>query len=225
MPRFHHVAAVCLLSLVTTACQSADFVPGPGMSYLQQEPDAAQCRLFARGMDRGYEFDAAGPTREVAAYMAAAALGEVIGTVVERNQNFNDCMEAKGWRIADRKPAVVATAAARPGNDEGDDPQPRPLITRTAVRLSLGVSGTRVDALMAEKNGLPIIGGFLVKAVQPGSVAFTAQIIPGDIILTVGDRVVGSGAEIGAALTEAVGRPATVILYRDRQPWEIVVQL
>jgi hypothetical protein len=82
-------------------CVTHTFAPGPGMSALDFEPDSAQCRLFARGARTGFAFGAAGSPKFVGAAMGGAAVGYAIGSAIEQNQNFNDCLQARGWRIAD----------------------------------------------------------------------------------------------------------------------------
>jgi len=85
------------------------------------EPDSAGCRLVARGMDPSVAFAATGSPRYVASATASAAVGAAIGIAIRENQNFNDCMEARGWRIADGVPTattgsgpMVATLAPSP---------------------------------------------------------------------------------------------------------------
>src|SRR5690242_210405 len=87
-----------------SACVQHTYAPGPGMSSLDFEPDSARCRLFARGSQSGYAFGASGSQQFVAGATVGAAIGYGIAAAVERNQNFNDCMQARGWRIADGSP-------------------------------------------------------------------------------------------------------------------------
>jgi hypothetical protein len=103
--------SICMLPMLG-GCASHTFVPGPGMSAIDFEPDAARCRLFARSADPSYSFGASGSPKFVAASMGAQVLGATIATAVRENQNFNDCMEARGWRIADHAAAPTPTVTA-----------------------------------------------------------------------------------------------------------------
>jgi hypothetical protein len=71
------------------------------MSALDFEPNSAQCRLFARGSQRDFAFSAAGSRQYVAGATLGAALGYGVASAIEQNQNLNDCMIARGWRVAD----------------------------------------------------------------------------------------------------------------------------
>jgi S1-C subfamily serine protease len=91
------------------ACANHTFAPGPGMSAGDYGPDAARCRLFTRGSDPSFSFDASGSPKFVAGAMAGAVVAGAIATAVRENANFNDCMEARGWRIADNAQPAAAT--------------------------------------------------------------------------------------------------------------------
>jgi hypothetical protein len=100
------------LVLLLGGCVTHTFAPGPGMSSINFGPDSARCRIMARGATRDFQVAAFGSPKFVAASTGGAALGYAIGSAVEQNSNFNDCMEANGWRIADgQQPATVTTAA------------------------------------------------------------------------------------------------------------------
>ncbi len=96
------------------ACANHTFAPGPGMNVQDLGPNKAQCRLFARGSDPGYSFSAYGSPRFVAASMGGAALGAAIGSAVRQNSNFNDCMEARGLRMADDTETIGTAPTVRP---------------------------------------------------------------------------------------------------------------
>ena len=53
-------------------------------------------------------------------------LGYAIGSAVEMNQNFNDCLEARGWRIADGNPPARGPMAASLVPSEPATPSPAP---------------------------------------------------------------------------------------------------
>ena len=106
------VGCIVVLPLMLAGCVQHTFAPGPGMSAADFEPESAQCRLFARGARSGFGFAAAGSPQFVGASMGGAALGYAIGSAVEMNRNFNDCMEARGWRIADHAQPTQGPMAA-----------------------------------------------------------------------------------------------------------------
>jgi hypothetical protein len=95
---------VVMLVLSLGACAAHTWAPGPGMSAADFEPAKARCSLLAR--HSGSDFAAFGSE----SYVAGAAVGHVIGESVRTQQDFNDCMLAGGWRIADQ-PATAAPAA------------------------------------------------------------------------------------------------------------------
>jgi hypothetical protein len=94
-------------ALLLGGCVTHTFAPGPGMSAINFEPDSAQCRLIARGLETGFNFAASGSPKFVAASTGGAALGYAISSAVEQNSNFNDCMEARGWRVVDGQQPVA----------------------------------------------------------------------------------------------------------------------
>ena len=102
---------VGLLSL--GACVQHSYVAGPGMSAAQFGPDSARCRLFARGTRPDTSFEAYGRPRDVAIATGAALIVGGIATAVHDSATFDDCMQARGWLVADGKPA--GPAAAQPG--------------------------------------------------------------------------------------------------------------
>jgi hypothetical protein len=71
------------------------------MSAADFEPAKARCSLLAR--HSGSDFTAFGSE----SYVAGAAVGHVIGESVRTQQDFNDCMLAGGWRIADQPNAAA----------------------------------------------------------------------------------------------------------------------
>ena len=107
------IPASLLGLLCLTGCAQHIYAPGPGMSPEAFGPDSARCRLFARGSQRDFEFGAYGSPKFVAASTAAAGLAYAIGTAIETDQNFDDCMQARGWRPV--SPAEQATAATSRG--------------------------------------------------------------------------------------------------------------
>jgi hypothetical protein len=134
-----------ILPLVTSCVHHA-FAPGPGQTAWDFEPDAAKCRLFARGAGSGYSFAAAGSPRFVASYSAGAALGVGIASAIEQNENFNDCMQARGWRIADGKAPVPEATLAIPIPAA---PLPSPPPTASVGRRNFGVRASMISPNLA----------------------------------------------------------------------------
>src|SRR5438105_2568927 len=64
----------------------------PGTTQVQFNQDSARCRLLARGMNSG-DFYAEGSPK----FVAAAAVGNAIGTAVNQQATYHDCMMAVGY--------------------------------------------------------------------------------------------------------------------------------
>jgi hypothetical protein len=64
----------------------------PGGSQAEFNQDSARCRLFARGMNSG-DFYAEGSP----GFVASAAVGNAIGTAVNQQATYHDCMMAVGY--------------------------------------------------------------------------------------------------------------------------------
>lgn len=81
--------------LLLAGCATHTWAPGPGLSTADFEPAKARCSLLAR--HGGSDFVAYGSQ----SYVAGAAVGHALGEAVRTQQDFNDCMLASGWQIAD----------------------------------------------------------------------------------------------------------------------------
>ena len=92
------------LACVLGGCVAHSWAPGPGMSAADFPRAKAQCELFARGQGGG--FYAQGSPN----FVAGAALGAAIGQSIRQQNDFNDCMLANGWRIADPTPVVQSSS-------------------------------------------------------------------------------------------------------------------
>jgi hypothetical protein len=101
-------AALLMLVLSLGGCAAHTWAPGPGMSAADFEPAKARCSLLAR--HSGGDFAAFGSE----SYVAGAALGHAIGESAQAQRDFNDCMLAAGWRIADQPAAAAAAAPQDP---------------------------------------------------------------------------------------------------------------
>jgi hypothetical protein len=107
----HPVSAfLCLGVLSLDACAPHAYAPGPGMSAAQLGPDSAYCRTVARNSRPDTSFEAYGRPRDVAIAAAAAVIVGGIGTAINDSQTIDDCMQMRGWQIAD----ATATGPAQP---------------------------------------------------------------------------------------------------------------
>ena len=198
------VRCIVILPLMLAGCVQHTFAPGPGMSAGDFAPEFAQCRLFARGARSGFGFAAAGSPQFVGASMGGAALGYAIGSAIEMNRNFNDCMEARGWRIADHTqsaqgPMAAALATPKPPASPPATPAAAPqlslvaaanqpptvLATTTAPvrRIDLLVRGVDVTAALADALHLSPPRGVMIMSVGTGGAAMAAGLHEGDVIL------------------------------------------
>jgi hypothetical protein len=76
-------------------CATHEWAPGPDAKGTFEEANA-RCSLVARHSGSG--FYAQGSAR----FVAGAALGAAVGDAVRANADFNDCMAATGWVVADK---------------------------------------------------------------------------------------------------------------------------
>jgi hypothetical protein len=109
--------ALAATTLLLGACANHTWAPGPGLNVADFEPAKARCSIMARNGGSG--FAASGSV----GFVAGAALGAAIGNAIKANQDFNDCMVAGGWQVADQTAAQADRSAAakeqiRTANDE-----------------------------------------------------------------------------------------------------------
>lgn len=110
MPQ-HTVYAILAFGLLSLGACAHTYAPGPGMSVAQLGPDAADCRLRARASRPDMSFEARG-TQKAVAIETGVMLGlGVASTLVHDSQTFDDCMEARGYQIAD---GTTGPATAQP---------------------------------------------------------------------------------------------------------------
>src|ERR1700730_2562605 len=76
----------------------------PGATQADFTRDSARCRILARGMNSG-DFYAEGSPK----FVAAATVGNAIGTAINRQETFHDCMMAVGYspRVSNAAEAPV----------------------------------------------------------------------------------------------------------------------
>ena len=93
-------AAVSVSVLALAGCATHDWAPGPNANGTFGEAKA-RCSIMAR--HSGGSFYAAGSPQ----YVAGAAAGAAMGDAIRAQADFNDCMSASGWIIADTKKGAV----------------------------------------------------------------------------------------------------------------------
>lgn len=118
-------------------CVSHTWAPGPGVHATFAE-QTAQCRILARHGGSG--FYASGS----ASYVAGVAIGNAIGNAIQANADFNDCMAANGWEVADQAPA--ATQIEAPMTPTAPSPAP----------IESANSGPRVTPIMTTPTPAPL---------------------------------------------------------------------
>lgn len=140
------------------ACTQHIYAPGPGMAVEALGPDSARCRLFARGTRSDMAFEAYGKPKDVAIATGAAMLVGGISTAIHDSETFDDCMQARGWRVvgAQATPMAVpphAMAAAMPQQAMA------PVVLANAGIVAPGTSpGDTLAAAPAPAASPPAIG-------------------------------------------------------------------
>src|ERR1044072_8072610 len=178
-----------------------DFVPGPGTSVLSLEPDKATCRLMARGMESGYSFGAYGSPKFVAISTGVAGIFYGVSAAVEQATNYDDCMMAKGYQIAER-----ATT------------------TQPIGRREFLVRAIEVTPAMAEAHHLPH-GGVAILRVDPNGAAASAGLRADDVIVSFNGVPVHGGSDIERALSEvAPSQKVVAMIWRAGGEQSVEVQ-
>jgi DNA-binding MarR family transcriptional regulator len=83
-------------------------------------------------------------------------------------------------------------------------------------RLGLLLVPAHVTIEMRESVGLPRVPGLLVRAVEPGSAAEAAGIVPADVLIEAGGRELRSSSSLYAAIEEARARLVIRLLRGHR---------
>lgn len=92
-----------LSAMFLAGCASHQWAPGPDAKGTFEEANA-RCSLLARHSGGG--FYAQGSAR----FVAGAALGAAVGDAIRANGDYNDCMAATGWVVADKDSKGAAQA-------------------------------------------------------------------------------------------------------------------
>ena len=122
MKRLRSAAALTLSVLSLAGCATHTWVAGPDARGTFSEADG-RCKLLANNTGGG--FYAQGSQQ----FVAGAALGAAIGEGIKAQNNYNACMEASGWEIADGAQQAVARPAsytAPPANFSANPPAVTP---------------------------------------------------------------------------------------------------
>ncbi|MEM5388502.1 TonB family protein [Paraburkholderia phymatum] len=140
--------------------------------------------------------------------------GEVIGIGVQMHPDVD---RNTGMTFA--IPVGAASALLRTLQSR----QERPM-GRGADRLGLDVQD--VSSGVAAALGLPQPSGVLVNAVKPESSSAAAGILPGDVIVRIGEVAIGNAAAFSEAVAKLrLGVPIAVQLVRARQPMSVAITI
>lgn len=219
-----------------SGCVTHTFAPGPGLSANDFEPDSANCRLFARGAQSGFAFGAAGSPKFVGAAMGGAAIGYAIGSAIERNRNYNDCMIGHGWQVADGTDA--SSDVAMSGKLASSPPAPTapivmastaaavtPVTATEAARREFLVRAADVTASMAANLHLDRPRGVMILTVDAAGVAKGAGIREGDVILTFdGTPISGMSGMRNALATIEPNQKVAATIWRTGAERSVAIQ-
>ena len=214
------------MTLLACGCVQHTFVPGPGMSAASLKSDSAQCRLFARGMKTGFAFQASGSPKFVAASTGGAAIGYAIGSAIEQNSNFNDCMEARGWLVADGQRPVAAVTVAPTATPE----QPPEATTLVSV-TEQPPNTSRRRRFLVRAIDVPFVindfrppHGVMILEVGNGGAASSAGLQERDVILDLNGSPTDNLEDLQRAL-DLIGPNITVManIRRDGKEMPVAV--
>jgi hypothetical protein len=228
------IGRAALLVLPMAACAQHSYAPGPGMAAANMGPDMARCRLFARGNAPGVGgFEASGSPRFVAAATATVLIAQVIGGAVHQSMDFDDCMQANGWRVADARPPAAAQGAAPTAAGPVAFAPPAPIVAvalpplptgpgaAVAPRRNLGLNLLPVDGPLASASALPAPEGLFVVDVLDGGAAARAGLLRNDVVLAFGPQPVHSVGALQTALSGvAHGSTVPVTVWRGGRAWQ-----
>jgi hypothetical protein len=235
------ILPVSLSLVLLGGCVQHTFAPGPGLSSNDFGPDSARCRLFARGSQSGFAFGVSGSPKFVGAAMGGAALGYAISSAVERNQNFNDCMMARGWVVADGSaPTTDAAMGAKLlPIDQPAAPTAPPIVqavtvsapvvpasySTPATRREMRVRAIDVTPAIASSENLDAPRGVAVIAVYSGGAASLAGVMTGDVILAFSGAPVTGVADMQRALDGiAPNSTVTATIWRNSAERSLAIQ-
>ena len=153
--RFFAGAGVCLFAAGLSGC-SHTWAPGPGVAAIDYGPTSARYRIMARHGSSGVS--AYGSPR----FVAGAVVASVVADAFRANADFNDCMQANGFVIADGHPPLPA------GGQAGAPPVamlpngPMPVVQNAAY---LPPSSAPESGAYAPAPALPQMGAYMPQPV------------------------------------------------------------
>jgi hypothetical protein len=137
------VATGELLVLALNACVPAHtWAPGPGVNAANYDKTSAQCSLMAR--HSGSDFVVVGSQ----SYVTGAVVGHNISEANRTQADFNDCMLAQGWKIADQPttpPAPTAPAVLPPAPPSAGGPYNGRWVSDVPLQGSCPASHMTID--------------------------------------------------------------------------------
>jgi membrane-associated protease RseP (regulator of RpoE activity) len=199
-------------ALLLGGCVQHNFVPGLGMSSTNLEPDSAICRLVARGEKSDFSFQASGSPKFTAAATGAAIIGYTISSAIEQNANFNDCMVARGWLVADASQPVGVTPSAIEAAPE----QPAAVTNLVALSELPPLANSRRQFLVRAADVPFAIADFrpphgvIILEVGIGGAASSAGLKERDVILGFNGSPIANVDDLRRVLA-SVGSHSTVI--------------
>src|SRR5262249_8402692 len=141
---------------------------------------------------------------------------------IEMNQNFNDCMEARGWRVADNSEAGHGPMSASLATPEPAAPPLAPPVGAPATaparvqRADLLVRGVDVTAALADNVHLQPPRGVMVLSVGTGGAGIAAGLREGDVILDFNGSPVTGVSALQLSLNEiAPGSMVAASIWRN----------
>ncbi|MGH7040859.1 MAG: PDZ domain-containing protein, partial [Acetobacteraceae bacterium] len=147
------------------------------------------------------------------------------------NENYNDCMEATGWRVADEQKLPPSHMTAAPaGEDDGAAHMAEQTFAGVATsdqrrpRRMLGIRVMPVtESLVSQEQPVPP-HGLAITAVTPGEAAFSAGLRAGDVVLAFNGSPIYTASDLQASVSAVTaGSTATAEVWRNHR--ERTVQL
>lgn len=154
-------------TIVLSACAPVVWVR-PGTPPAQEAQDAARCRLLAEGMNPGGFYASGKP-----AFVAAAAVVNILGTAAGQAVDYRNCMTAAGYTAL--TPQQVAAAAPMPVPAAAPQPVNAPVpLTATSYGASAPVAAAAPAYTGMLNAGSPMFGG-LTGPVETPCLSMTCQ--------------------------------------------------
>ena len=100
-------------------------------------PHSARCHYLAENNTPGYSFGASGSPKAVAIYTAAATISTGIDSAICTSRNYDYCMQALGWQVADYGTPTVQAASMPVSYDHVQQAPLPPMNTLGGYRASL----------------------------------------------------------------------------------------